>query len=89
MAVHVDFTVSADELVWKSHEELTFAVAGKKFTTPDHFYESTLVLFLNGQRLENVSSDLFTIVDEETVEMVNTYPFPRFRISVGYVKKEI
>ncbi len=88
MVVQVDFTVGADNLTWLNEEDLTQIVANKRFQTPDAFYETTLVVFLNGVRVEQSNDDGYNIIDEDVFEMKETYP-SHFRVSCGYVKKEI
>lgn len=87
MPVFVDFTVSADDLTWLGQDDLT-SITATQWRTPDHFYEDTLVVFINGLRVEKDNDDGYNIIDDETFEMKETYP-TRFRISCGYVKKEV
>jgi hypothetical protein len=89
MAVVQDFTVSADLLRWVDRGDLTEVVPGLRFRTPAHFYEDTLVVFVNGSRVERSNFDGFFIVDDETFEMNQAYLFPEFRITAGYVQKGI
>jgi hypothetical protein len=89
MVVVRDFTVSADSLTWVDRGGLTELVPGLRYSTPDKFYESTLVVFLSGLRVERGNLDGFTILDDETFEMAQAYPYPAYRITVGYVKKSL
>lgn len=89
MVVVRDFTASAEAMTWVDRDELTELVPGLRYQAPDHFYESTLVVFLNGLRVEKDNYDGFFVVDDQTFEMNQTYPFPQYRISVGYVKKTV
>ena len=88
MPVHIDFTVSAEAVRWVGMDDLTELVAGKRFQTPEHYYEHTLVVFLNGVRVEQGNDDGYNVLDDETFEMKETYA-SYFRISCGYVMKEV
>jgi len=87
MVIARDFTVSADALRWVDRDDLTEVVPGLRYRTPAHFYEGTLVVFVNGVRVERDNYDGFFIVDDETFEMQQTYMFPEFRITAGYMQK--
>ena len=87
MAVVQDFTVSADLLRWVDRGGLTELVPGQRFRTPSTFFADTLVVFLNGVRVERSNLDGFVIIDDETFEMNQTYLYPEYRITAGYVQK--
>ena len=87
MVVVRDFTVSADALRWVDRDDLTEVVPGLRYQTPFHFYEDTLIIFINGIRVERDNLDGFTIIDDQTFLMNQTYLFPEYRITAGYVQK--
>jgi hypothetical protein len=89
VVVVVNFTTSAEALTWVDRDGLTELVPGLRYQAPDHFFENTLVVFLNGLRVEMDDYDGFTILDDQTFEMNQEYLYPQYRISVGYVKKSI
>lgn len=79
----------AENLVWNVMEELTEVVPGNTYRTPYSFFEDSLVVFLNGVRLERTNEDGYDILDNQTFKLRETYPVPRHRISVGYMKTDI
>lgn len=87
MGVAIDFVVSAEDFIWREMGDLSL-IAPRQYRPADHFYEDTLVVFVNGVRVEQQNDDGFTIIDDETFEMKETYP-AQTRISCGYVKKEV
>lgn len=87
MGIAHDFTVSAEAVTPVQMSELTL-VAPKQYETPDHFYEHTLMVFVNGVRVEDDNDDGFTVIDDQTFEMTEAYP-ANTRISCHYVKKEV
>jgi len=76
----------ANNLAWASTDELIELIAGKKYRTPEPFYEDTIAVFINGLRVERDAEDGFAVLDDLTFEMKETYP-SGFRISAGYMKK--
>ena len=90
MVVKVDFAPSGADLVWVDRDDLVLiSSAPDRFRTPDKFLSSTLVVFINGVRVEQSNDDGFVIVDDETFELTDSVMIlPNFRVSVGYVKKE-
>ena len=89
MVVRKDFVVGADNLVWIDRDSLVELVPSRRFRTPTHFYEGTLCVFVNGVHVEKNNDDGFIVIDDETFEMREDTPLPRFRVTVGYVKKEV
>ena len=89
MVVRADFTVSAENLTWTGPSTLTEIIPGVRFRTPDHYYENTLIVMLNGLPLSAENDDGYTVIDDETFELKEALPFPRSWIMVGYVKKEV
>lgn len=85
----VDIAVDsmANNLVWKTMDELITIIPGNTFKTPDRFHEASLAVFLNGVRLEKSNDDGYTVLNDETFELKETYHTPRHRISVGYLQK--
>lgn len=88
MGITKNFVVSAEAIRWVVMEDLTPLIAGKRFETPDHFYDHTLLVFLNGVRVERTNDDGYNVLSSNVFEMKETYP-TYFRISCGYVMKEI
>lgn len=89
MVIHRDFTATTDVLRWIDRGDLIEVVPGQRFRTPDHFYEDTLSVFISGVRVERNNDDGFVIVDDQTFQLNAVYPLPRFRVSVGYIKKTV
>lgn len=88
MPVHADFTVSADNLNWIGPSSLSIIIPYKRFRTPDHFYDNTLLVMRRGLPVAAENDDGYTIVDDETFEMKEPLSGPLDWIMVGYVKKE-
>ena len=87
MGIAHDFTVSAEAVTPVQMDELT-PLGGNQYQTPDHFYEHTLLVFVNGLRVEEDNDDGFTVLNDYSFELKETYP-ANFRISCHYVKKEV
>jgi len=75
------------DLVWKGPSDLTTIIAGKRYQTPDRFFEESLVVAIRGLIVADENVDGFTIIDDQTFEMKETYTKPKDWIMCGYVKK--
>jgi hypothetical protein len=89
VVVAVNFTTSAEALTWVDRDGLDELVPGLRYQAPEHFFENTLIVFLNGLRVEKGNYDGFFVIDDQTFEMNQAYLYPQYRISVGYVKKSV
>jgi len=78
----------ANNLVWLDMVEMTELIPGKRYQTPDPFFEDTLAVFRNGKKVQKSDCDGFTIIDDTTFELNNTYPDTE-RFSVAYMKKAV
>jgi len=89
MVVAKDFAVSAEDVRWVDRENLIEVTPGLLFRTPEHFYEHTLCVFINGNKVERLDDIGYTIIDDETFKMRMALAYPQFSISVFYVMKEV
>jgi len=75
------------ELDWVGQSELTTIIPGKRFITPHRFVEESLAVAVRGLLVSQENDDGFTIIDDQTFEMKETYTHSKDWIMCGYLKK--
>ena len=75
----------ADNLYWASLDELTEIITNKRYSTPHKFFPNTLAVFLNGKKVDRNAANGFTVIDDHTFELKETYDCS-MKVSVGYMK---
>lgn len=77
----------AGNLQWLQMEDL-IELNDTDYQTPDPFFEESLAVFLNGQKLEQSTDNGFIVLNNQTFRLKQNYPPERnMRVTVGYLIK--
>lgn len=76
----------ANNLVWVQHDDLVELAPGKRYGTPDAFFEESLAVFIQGLKVEPDNDDGYIVLDDHTFEMRETYD-ASLRVTCAYLKK--